>query len=105
MNEQEHPAFAGFEARRPGANHHWPPGSDHEHWLLPFPNNRGAEVATDRDNHDRWHVQPLRDGYPDPDYEAIRDLTDPQVVELLDTIAALPPFEAAVAPVADDADA
>jgi hypothetical protein len=83
-----------FDQARQGGNHHYPEGSDHQHWVFTFDNNRGAEVATDRDEPDRWWVSVLRDGYPDPDQPTPRGLTDWEVEELLITVREMPAFDA-----------
>lgn len=99
----DHPFDTSYDAR-PGANHRWPPGSEHAHWLFFFGNNRGAEVATDRDDPDRWWVQPLRDGAIDPQGVEVRGLDADDVVDLLDEIAALPLFDPPPPRLPDDAD-
>lgn len=91
-----------FDQARTGGNHQYPEGSEHEHWVFTFDNNRGVEIATDRADADFWWVCALRDGYPDPDRSAPSGLSDVEVEEFLNEIRGLPAFEGAEPGVPDD---
>lgn len=91
----------GYNAR-PGANHHWPDDSDHQHWVFTFDNNRGAEVASDRGEPDLWWLQPLVDGSPDPRHDGSRGHDDEDVANLLDKIRRWEPYAGPEPKVPDD---
>lgn len=89
-----HPFDFPADARH-GGNHHYPEGSEHEHYVFTFDNGRGAEVATDRDDADFWWLQPLVDGSPDPRHDGTQGLDTEDVAVNLRKIADWEPYIAA----------
>lgn len=87
-----HPFDFPADARR-GANHQYPEGSEHEHYVFTFDNGYGAEVASDRDDPDFWHVQPLVDGSPDPRHDGARGLDSEDVSLTLLRISRWEPYD------------